>query len=102
MAQWLEFPTELGCSPKDIQTLAVLGLREDGKPVLLYLLKYRHPSLEKGEWVVGIAGTYPEKGPATLMGPSTFSKFHRLDKKSLKDHILDYVEKDVPYRIIGK
>jgi hypothetical protein len=102
MAQWLEFPTELGCSPKEIQTLAVLRLEEDHNSVLLYLLKYRHPGLEEGSWVVGVAGTYPENGPVTLMGPSTFSKFQRLDKKSLKEHIFDNVEKGAKYRIIEK
>ena len=45
-----------------------------------------------GAWLVGVAGAYPIDGPPSLGGSDTFSKFARLDEKSLDEHVRDFYE----------
>jgi hypothetical protein len=100
LVHWLQYPTELGYAPKEIELLAAVRYVESGKAQLLYVFKFRHPHSEEGKWRVGVSGPFVEGAREPQAGGSTFSKFEALDSKTLKEHIRDYLEPDVKYSIL--
>ncbi|HKS16644.1 MAG TPA: hypothetical protein VJU16_04975 [Planctomycetota bacterium] len=102
MCQWLEFPTEMGCAPEELRKLAKIRTVYEGKTVVVYFFKFRERGFNKNEWLVGLAGPYPEAGPPGLNGRNTFSKFAPLDKMTLDEHIRDYVGSDTLYTILER
>jgi hypothetical protein len=92
MVHWLEFPTEMGKPPEQIELLHCEDLLVDLKPSKAYFFKFRHSDFCDGDWYVGFAGTYPAHGPPTLYGKGTFSRFQILESKTLQQHIADYLD----------
>jgi hypothetical protein len=100
MIGWLCFGTELGREPDEIELLTkeVRGEPgEDGRKRLVeyFFFKFRvvedHWSKKDG-WMVGMAGGYSkDEEPTGSGGSGTFSKFAKLDAKSLKEHVADYL-----------
>ena len=102
MCEWLEFPTEMGCAPEEIRKLAKIRSVNQGKSVVAYFFKFRERRFSENNWLVGLAGPYPEGGPPVLHGRNTFSKFNPLDKMTLDEHIRDFVESDTIYTILER
>jgi hypothetical protein len=103
MVRWLQFPTEFGCAPEELERLAVVrGADGEGAIGIYYFFKFRHPAHDGGKWLVGVAGPYGEKGPARLAGSATFSQFTPLGDKDLNGHIREYLGKDVPYNVLER
>src|SRR5687767_1697854 len=91
LSYWLTHPNELGVPPDEIE-LAAQFTREaaDGQSVDYYVFKFRvHPphwSADKG-WMVGVAGPYPHGEPPATTAAHTFSRFDRLDDRTLPEHL---------------
>jgi hypothetical protein len=93
LVMWLEFPTEMGRAPEEIEPLTVVrSVDEQGDPIESHFFKFRHPEYMDGEWFVGFAGTYATGGVPTLVGSGTFSRFEVLESKSIAEHVADYLE----------
>lgn len=92
MVRWLEFPTEMGRPPEEIEPLTVIRLRDaNDEPCEAYFFKFRHPDFLGGEWFVGFGGTYRIHDTPKLTGDGTFSRFDALESKSIEDHVATYL-----------
>jgi len=100
LVHWLEYPTELGYAPKEIELLASVRSIDSGKAQVMYFFKFRHPQSHEGKWLVGVSGPFEEGQRDPQAGGSTFSRFELLESKPLKDHIGDYLDADVKYSIL--
>ena len=92
MARWLEFPTELGVAPQELDLLRTLRVASSEGAAVSYLFKFRHAAPHGGAWLVGVARAYPISGSPRLGGSDTFSRFVRLDEKSLDEHVRDFYD----------
>lgn len=100
LVDWLQHPNELGHSPAEILPLARAEFKEEGALRRLYAFRYRHPDHDDGAWLVGVAGPYDPSQPAQLWGPGTFSHFTPLDEKPLEEHFRDYVDEEIPFKVL--
>lgn len=101
MVKWLQWPTEFGCAPRDIQVLAIVRTLEGMDSRTFYFFRFRHPAFEGGVWLVGVAGPYPLSGSPMLEGSITFSKFEPLKSKTLDAHVRTFIEEPIPYRVLS-
>lgn len=107
MVEWLCYPTELGREADEIELLARetrpqsackrgVSSQMKSQAVDYYFFKFRvneeHWSKDAG-WTVGMAGGYARaEQPTTSHDGGTFSRFGKLDDKTLAEHIADYLE----------
>ena len=95
MIEWLEFPTELGTAPDELEYLEAFEVEDgDGVGQVLAMRFRMHEPGDFAEWMVGIVGPLrpdDENGYRTWV---TFSKFAAQDSAPLDelvDSILDTV-----------
>jgi hypothetical protein len=95
MVKWLEFPTEMGQPPEEIELLKV---HEHDDPnegrVHCYFFKFRHSDFLEGKWLVGMAGPYRAGAPPTMYAGGTFSHFQELETQDLDSHVRGYLDDD--------
>ena len=94
MVQWLEFPTEMGRVPEDIELVRVVEVdsSEYGHS-MCYFYHFRHSEFLDGAWFLGTAGPYPTTAEPTMGASWTFSGFEECDSDSL-DGMIDKIVKD--------
>lgn len=96
MISWLEFPTELGVEPDEIELLHT-EVREEKmgrsavRPTYYFFYRFRtidDETSKLGPWMVGMAGGFQEKrGGVIDYGADTYSHYNELDKLSLEKHV---------------
>jgi hypothetical protein len=88
LVTWLEFPTELGRAPEEIQLLSTVAL-EQGQSTY-YVFKYRShlpPWAAKLSWMLGVAGPYSINTLPYDVPGRIFSRFNTIDTISVEDEV---------------
>jgi hypothetical protein len=89
LVNWLEFPTELGSSPAEIEFITVVRMH-DNEPLDYYVFKYKTKlphSLGQHYWMIGVAGPYRETSKPYEVVLRVFSRFNILDTISPEDEV---------------
>jgi len=77
MVNWLEFPTELGNAPDEIEMIKKVTLEEEA--IDYYTFKYRLQSphsIKQLDWVIGVAGPYQKDAKPYDLPVRVFSRFN--------------------------
>jgi hypothetical protein len=78
LVNWLEFPTELGNAPDEIEIISKIALAEG---IEYYVFKYRSQwprwARQLG-WMIGVSGPYQEKSNPYDVPARVFSRFNTL------------------------
>jgi len=105
LANWLTHGNEWDREPDEIERIYVEtrpgpyahpgGQTLPDGPYTYWFFKFRvteeHWARERG-WNVGMAGGFPKnRFPTVISDGRTFSKFHRVEEKSLKEHVTEYL-----------
>lgn len=79
LVNWLEFPTELGAAPDNIEFLTKVTLN-DKEPFDYYVFKFnvRAPQWSTEEWMIGTCGPYGQQTLPYAVPPRVFSRFNPL------------------------
>jgi len=78
LVNWLEFPTELGIAPDEIELLEKVTLRDEGD-VHYYAFRYRMVTTHwarKFGWMIGVAGPYFKDSLPYDIPRRVFSRFN--------------------------
>lgn len=79
LVNWLEFPTELGTAPDEIEFLTKITLNED-EDLDYYVFKYR-AAIRSG-WLIGVSGPYKKEYLLYEAPLRVFSRFKTIDSVS--------------------
>ena len=83
MVNWLEFPTELGNAPDEIEMIKKVTL--EAEAIDYYAFKYRlqsPQSVKQLDWVIGVAGPYGKDSKPYDLPVRVFSRFNQLESIS--------------------
>ena len=85
LVNWLEFPTELGVCPDEIEHIKRVTFDFDGQNHFIHYEVFRFRVNEPNKdakfgWFVGVAGPYFDDSKPYDIANSTFSRFGTLDK----------------------
>ena len=90
MIGWLLHPSELGRCPDALEKMATFESTQEGKPVVLYVWRFR---VGDEPWKASVSGPYPAAPPeGPLHGPQTFSRFEDWDSATAEEHALAVLE----------
>jgi hypothetical protein len=81
MVNWLEFPTELGNAPDEIQLTKIVTL-EVQMTIHYYVFKFRTISpkwASKLKWMLGVCGPYNNESAPFDVPRRVFSRFNQVD-----------------------
>ena len=81
LVTWLEFPTELGIPPDEIDFLTKVTL-DESEGVEYFVFKYRtkHPHwMAKNNWMIGVSGPYGKDSAPYDVPLKVFSRFKLID-----------------------
>jgi len=79
LVNWLEFPTELGNAPDEIEIILKVTLPEEA--IDYYAFKYRSQSpswAEQLDWMIGVAGPYQKDSKPYDTPVRVFSRFNSI------------------------
>lgn len=76
LVNWLEFPTELGVAPNEIELLEKITLNES-EALDYYVFKYR--TNKSHHWMIGVSGPYLEDSILFAPPLRVFSRFNVLN-----------------------
>lgn len=89
LVNWLEFPTELGTSPDEIELFTKVTLNK-GEALDYYVFKYKTKMphwVGQHNWMIGVSGPY-QKGSEPYDVPlRVFSRFNTLDSISAESEV---------------
>lgn len=85
LARWLTFPTELGCSPAELELMGELA-RPEGRYFVYRFLEDGGPTGGGGTFMAGVSGPW---GPDGVLADrsATFSDFQPADAASPNEHL---------------
>ncbi|MFK7972384.1 MAG: hypothetical protein AB8F95_18590 [Bacteroidia bacterium] len=91
LANWLEFPTELGAIPDEIAHLEKVVIDMEGNNVIFHVFKFRmhepHPEANEG-WSLGVVGPYFNDSEPHHFPAATFSRLgSKFGEISPKDEV---------------
>ncbi|SKC77536.1 hypothetical protein [Ohtaekwangia koreensis] len=82
LVNWLEFPTELGSAPDEIEFLANVTIDDEGETVDYYVYKFKtnppHWAAQHG-WMTGVTGPYLKDNSPYEIPLRVFSRFNTVD-----------------------
>ena len=84
LVNWLEFPTELGNSPDEIEFITMITIKED-EPLDYYVFKYKTKlphSLWQYQWMMGVSGPYDKNSKPYDIVLRVFSRFNTVNDTS--------------------
>lgn len=96
LVNWLEFPTELGAAPDEIEFVEKITLQDDGD-VHYYAFRYRMVTkhwAKKFGWMIGVAGPYKNDHVPYDIPRKVFSRFNVAESISMKAEV-DWVHANV-------
>ena len=89
MVTWLEFPTELGVPPDEIEFMEEIVLQNEDD-IRYYAFRYRmltpHWAKDAG-WLIGVAGPYQKDTLPYDTPRRVFSRFNREDSTSVRSEV---------------
>ena len=74
LVNWLEFPTELGAPPEEVELLTKVTVESD-QSLDYYVFKFRVVTA-KGDWMLGVAGPYSKETMPFEVPKRVFSRFN--------------------------
>lgn len=94
LVMWLEFPTEMGRPPQEIELLRVEELEsQEGVRQTSYVYRFRSDDFHEGKWLLGLAGPYASEGPPRIGARNTFSHFGEYDPHGLEEAIQSLIRR---------
>lgn len=96
MVRWLQYPTELGAAPDEIELIRVDELSTDKGPCDLFVYRFRkhapHWAATNG-WMIGVAGPFLRSDQPTIDGLGlTFSRLDKEGEADLDDQVEAIIE----------
>jgi hypothetical protein len=100
LANWLEFPTELGACPDEIQHLEKVSIQIEGQNNFahyhVYKFKMNPPHWAAGHgWMLGVIGPYFDNSKPYDHPNSTFSRLNNKVDTSLPDEEAKWVHENI-------
>jgi hypothetical protein len=89
MVRWLCSPFEYGKAPGVIELITTKEITIDNKSKKIYLFKFKYPG--ENSWMVGLCGPYSIDTSDMKLGNLTFSKFTKLEEKSIEEHVKNLI-----------
>ena len=92
LVNWLEFPTELGVCPDEIEHIKRVTFDFDGEnhfvhyEVFKFKVNEPHQAATDG-WLLGVVGPYFDESEPYDLASSTFSRFSPLDKITPEEEV---------------
>jgi hypothetical protein len=89
LVNWLEFPTELGVPPDEIEFVEKVSLGENGDLdyyVFRYRMMRRHWAKRIG-WMVGVSGPYNRESNPYDIPRQVFSRFRTIESTSAQSEV---------------
>jgi len=86
LANWLEFPTELGTAPDEIQLVKSVSINE----MTYYVFKYRTKPphwAAANNWMIGVSGPYVAEMPPYDIPLRVFSRFNLVNHISPEEEV---------------
>ncbi len=83
LVNWLEFPTELGKAPDEIEVIKKVTLK--GEAIDYYTFKYKSQSprwVKQLDWIIGVSGPYHENSKPYDIPVRVFSRFNTIASSS--------------------
>ncbi len=96
LVNWLEFPTELGIPPDEIEFLTMVTIMES-EPCDYYVFKYKTKTphtLGKLDWMIGVSGPYHNNSHPYDVPHRVFSRFNTIDSISPEREV-QWVHKNI-------
>ena len=103
LANWLEFPTELGACPDEIEHLKRVTIDFDGQNNFVHYEVFRYRTYEphwpaKVGWILGVVGPYFDDSSPYDNANSTFSRIGSMDNGITQDDEAKWVHKNISLR----
>ena len=100
LANWLEFPTELGTCPDEIKYVKKVAISLEGQPDFFnyYVFKFRmnHPHwIATKEWMLGVVGPYFDNSKPYDHPNFTFSRFRNVVDADLAEEEATWVHENI-------
>ena len=96
LVNWLEFPTELGVPPDEIELMTMVTIPES-ENIDYYVFKYKtklpHTS-GKLDWMIGVSGPYYSDSKPYDIPNRVFSRFNAIDSIS-PEHEAQWVHENI-------
>jgi len=89
LVNWLEFPTELGIPPDEIEFLTLITVRES-ENIDYYVFRYKTKlklTLGKVDWMIGVSGPYYNHSDPYDIPHRVFSRFNSTDNISPEQEV---------------
>jgi hypothetical protein len=89
LVNWLEFPTEIGFAPDQIQFETIIELAEP-EALGYYVFKFKvdRPQWPTKDWMIGVCGPYQEKSLPYDIPDRIFSRFNVIGSISFQSEVL--------------
>lgn len=99
LVNWLEFPTELGFAPDQIEFETKISLTEE-EAFHYYVFKFKvdKPHWPTKDWMIGVCGPYEEKSLPYDMPARTFSRFNVVGSVTFESEV-SWVHNNVSQKI---
>jgi hypothetical protein len=84
LVSWLEYPTELGKAPDEIELMEKITLQEN-EELVYYVFKFRTIMphwAARSNWMIGVVGPYQPKTPPFQEPLRVYSRFNQLQRVS--------------------
>jgi hypothetical protein len=98
LATWLEFPTELGRSPEEIELLTKIALEDDVYDYYVFKFRSSDPKwAAKLKWMIGVAGPYVPQSLPYEVPKRIFSRFNSIGTTSPEKEVT-WVHENINHR----
>jgi len=98
LVNWLEFPTELGKSPDEIEQVEIIEIDDTDTKFYYYVFKFRtHPPhwAADEDWLLGVVGPYLENSNPTDFPNGTFSRLSSQFGKTSPQEEAEWVHQNI-------
>jgi hypothetical protein len=83
LVTWLEYPTELGRAPDEIEVLTKVMLDEGDLQYYVFKFRTREPRWAAAlDWMMGVVGPYTERSMPYEVPKRVFSRFNKVGSVS--------------------
>ena len=89
LVTWLEFPTELGSAPDQIQFETIITLNEvESVDYYVFKFKVNRPQWPIRDWMIGVCGPYQKEAHPYEIPARIFSRFNAVGSVSFHDEVV--------------